>query len=307
MARFIGRRLIASLPILFGITALVFLILHLLPGDPAQIMLFGTNASPDQVRALRGALGLDRPLLVQYGEFLWRLLHADLGISFITQRRVAEEIAIQFPATATLAFVTMVFATGIGLLAGTLAAVYRHSWVDGLGTGFSVLGVAIPNFWLSVLLILVFAVRLGWLPALGEGGVRGIILPAASLGWGFSAIITRLCRSSLIEVLTQPYIAAAYAKGMRASGVVVRHALKNALIPVVTLLGLQLGNLLSGAVVVETIFGRQGIGALAVRAILAKDFPMIQGVVLVVALVYVLVNLLVDVTYAALDPRVHYG
>ena len=307
MGLFIGRRLIGSLPILFGITALVFLILHLIPGDPAQIMLFGTNATPEQVAHLRQALGLDRPLLVQYGEFVWRLLHGDLGLSFITQRRVSEEIAIQFPATATLALVTMVIAAGIGLGAGVLGAVYRDGWVDMLGTGFSVLGVAVPNFWLSVLLILVFAVRLGWLPALGEGGVRGIILPAASLGWGFSAIITRLCRASLIEVLAQPYVSTAYAKGLRARVVVLRHALKNALIPVVTLLGLQLGNLLSGAVVVETIFGRQGIGSLAVRAIQAKDFPTIQGVVLVVAIAYVLVNLLVDVAYAALDPRVHYG
>jgi peptide/nickel transport system permease protein len=158
-----------------------------------------------------------------------------------------------------------------------------------------------------VLLILVFAVQLGWLPALSEGGIRGIILPAASLGWGFSAILTRLCRASLIEVLRQPYVATAYAKGLRARVVVMRHALKNALIPVVTLLGLQLGNLLGGAVVVETIFGRQGIGSLTVRAIQAKDFPTIQGVVLVVALVYVFVNLLVDIAYAALDPRVHYG
>ena len=286
MGLFIGRRLIGSLPILFGITALVFLILHLIPGDPAQIMLFGTNATPEQVVHLRQALGLDRPLLVQYGEFVWRLLHGDLGLSFITQRRVSEEIAIQFPATATLALVTMVIAAGIGLGAGVLGALYRDGWVDMLGTGFSVLGVAVPNFWLSVLLILVFAVR---------------------LGWGFSAIITRLCRASLIEVLAQPYVSTAYAKGLRARVVVLRHALKNALIPVVTLLGLQLGNLLSGAVVVETIFGRQGIGSLAVRAIQAKDFPTIQGVVLVVAIAYVLVNLLVDVAYAALDPRVHYG
>ncbi len=307
MGRFIGRRLISSLPVLLGITALVFLILHLLPGDPAQIMLFGSNATPEQVRALHRDLGLDRPLLVQYADFLWRILHADLGISFITQRRVADEIAIQFPATAALALVTMVVAAGIGLVAGVLGAVYRHTWLDALSTGFSVLGVAVPNFWLSVLLILVFAVHLGWLPALGEGGLRGLILPAASLGWGFSAIITRLCRTNLIEVLTQPYVATAHAKGLPPWAVVGRHALKNALIPVVTLLGLQVGNLLSGAVVVETIFGRQGIGALAVRAILAKDFPLIQGVVLFVALVYVLVNLVVDMAYAMLDPRVHYA
>jgi peptide/nickel transport system permease protein len=304
---FIGRRLLASLPIVFGVTALVFLILHLIPGDPAQIMLFGTNATPDQIAGLRQSLGLDRPLAVQYGDFVWRLVHGDLGVSFISQRRVAEEIGLVFPATATLALATMVVAATVGLGAGVIGAMYRGSWMDVAGTGFSVLGVAVPNFWLSVLLILVFAVRLGWLPALSEGGVRGLILPSVSLGWGFSAIITRLCRTNLLEALAQPYVSTAYAKGLRAGAVVVRHALKNALIPVVTLLGLQVGNLLSGAVVVETIFGRQGLGSLAVRAIQAKDFPTIQGVVLVVALVYLLVNLAVDVAYAALDPRVRYG
>lgn len=307
MAQFVGRRLMSSLPVLFGITAIVFLILHLLPGDPAQIMLFGANATPEQIQALRRDLGLERPLVVQYADFLWRLARGDLGISFITQRRVAEDILTQFPATAALALLTMVVAAGIGLTAGVLGAMYRHTWVDALSTGFSVLGVAVPNFWLSVLLILVFAVYLGWLPAIGQAGLRGLILPAASLGWGFSAIITRLCRANLIEVLAQPYVVTAHAKGLPSRAVVIRHALKNALIPVVTLLGLQVGNLLSGAVVVETIFGRQGIGALAVRAILAKDFPMIQGIVLFVAFIYVVVNLGVDLAYAALDPRIHYA
>jgi ABC-type dipeptide/oligopeptide/nickel transport system permease component len=270
-------------------------------------MLFGSNATPEQIQALRRELGLERPLLVQYADFLWRLAHADLGMSFSTQRRVADEIAVQFPATAALAAVTMVVATGIGLTAGVLGAVYRDTWIDAAARGFSILGVAMPNFWLSVLLILVFAVRLGWLPALAEGGLRGLVLPALSLGWGFSAILTRLCRTNLIEVLAQPYITTARAKGLRQRAVVVRHALRNALIPAVTLMGLQVGALLSGAVVVETIFGRQGIGALAVRAILSKDFPMVQGVVLVVALTYVLVNLATDLAYAALDPRIHYA
>lgn len=307
MGRYIGRRVIGSLPVLFGITALVFMILHIVPGDPAQIMLFGSNATPDQIQALRRELGMERSLVVQYADFLWRLLHADLGMSFSTQRRVADEIAIQFPATVALAAVTMVVASAIGLMAGLLGAVYRNTWVDALARVFSILGVAMPNFWLSVLLILVFAVHLGWLPALSEGGLRGLILPAVSLGWGFSAILTRLCRTNLIEVLAQPYITTARAKGLRGQAVIVRHAMRNAMIPAVTLMGLQVGTLLSGAVVVETIFGRQGIGALAVRAILSKDFPMVQGVVLVVALTYVLVNLATDLAYAALDPRIHYA
>jgi ABC-type dipeptide/oligopeptide/nickel transport system permease component len=304
---YIGRRVIGSIPVLLGITALVFMILHIIPGDPAQIMLFGSNATPDQIQALRRELGLERPLLVQYADFLWRLLHADLGMSFSSQRRVADEIAIQFPATATLAAVTMVVATVIGLVAGALGAVYRNTWVDALARVFSILGVAMPSFWLAVLLILIFAVHLGWLPALAEGGLRGLVLPAVSLGWGFSAILTRLCRTNMIEVLAQPYITTARAKGLRQESVVVRHALRNALIPAVTLMGLQIGTLLSGAVVVESIFGRQGIGALAVRAILSKDFPMVQGVVLVVALTYVVVNLATDLAYAALDPRIHYA
>jgi peptide/nickel transport system permease protein len=307
VGRYIGRRVIGSVPVLLGITALVFMILHIVPGDPAQIMLFGSNATPDQIQALRRELGLERPLVVQYADFLWRLLHADLGMSFSSQRRVADEIAIQFPATVALTAVTMVVASAIGLMAGALGAVYRNTWVDAAARVFSILGVAMPNFWLSVLLILVFAVHLGWLPALSEGGLRGLILPAVSLGWGFSAILTRLCRTNLIEVLAQPYITTARAKGLRGQAVIVRHALRNALIPAVTLMGLQVGTLLSGAVVVETIFGRQGIGALAVRAILSKDFPMVQGVVLVVALTYVLVNLATDLAYAALDPRIHYA
>jgi peptide/nickel transport system permease protein len=307
VGRYLGRRVLGSVPVLLGITALVFMILHIVPGDPAQIMLFGSNATPDQIQALRRELGLERPLVVQYADFLWRLLHADLGMSFSSQRRVADEIAIQFPATVALAAVTMVVASAIGLTAGALGAVYRNTWVDAAARAFSILGVAMPNFWLSVLLILVFAVHLGWLPALSEGGLRGLILPAVSLGWGFSAILTRLCRTNLIEVLAQPYITTARAKGLRGQAVIVRHALRNALIPAVTLMGLQVGTLLSGAVVVETIFGRQGIGALAVRAILSKDFPMVQGVVLVVALTYVLVNLATDLAYAALDPRIHYA
>jgi ABC-type dipeptide/oligopeptide/nickel transport system permease component len=307
VGRYLGRRVLGSVPVLLGITALVFMILHIVPGDPAQIMLFGSNATPDQIQALRRELGLERPLVVQYADFLWRLLHADLGMSFSSQRRVADEIAIQFPATVALAAVTMVVASAIGLTAGALGAVYRNTWVDAAARVFSILGVAMPNFWLSVLLILVFAVHLGWLPALSEGGLRGLILPAVSLGWGFSAILTRLCRTNLIEVLAQPYITTARAKGLRGQAVIVRHALRNALIPAVTLMGLQVGTLLSGAVVVETIFGRQGIGALAVRAILSKDFPMVQGVVLVVALTYVLVNLATDLAYAALDPRIHYA
>lgn len=307
MLRFVGQRLVATVVVLFGISILVFLVLYLMPGDPAQTMLFGTNATPEQVEALRHQLGLDRPLYVQYVDYLGNLLRADLGRSFVGNREVGGEIASQFPATARLAAAGMAVALLIGLPTGVLAAVRRGSWLDVVSSGVSVLGVAIPNFWLAVLLTLLFSVQLEWLPVLGQGSPRAIVLPAISLGWGFAAIITRLTRASMIEVLNQPYVTTARAKGLREQAVVLRHALKNALIPVVTILGLQVANLLSGAVVVESIFARQGIGSLAVRAILAKDVPMIQGIVIFVAAVYVVINLLVDLGYALLDPRIRYG
>ena len=201
----------------------------------------------------------------------------------------------------------MLVALLIGLPTGILAALRRGSWVDYLSSGISVLGVAIPNFWLAVLLTLVFSVKLNWLPVLGQGSVKAIIMPAIALGWGFAAIITRLVRTSMIEVLQQPYVTTARAKGLTSWVVVIRHALKNAMIPVLTLLGFQVANLLSGAVVIESIFARQGIGALAVRGILAKDIPLVQGVTIFVAVIYVTVNLLVDLGYALIDPRIRHG
>ncbi len=307
MLRYVGQRLIAALPVLLGVSVVVFLILYLLPGDPAQAMLFGTNATPEQVVALRHQLGLDRPVLVQYLDYLGRLARGNLGESFVSQRNVRGEILSQFPATARLAAAGMAVAVLIGFPTGVLSAVRRGSWADALASGISVLGVAIPNFWLAVLLTLVFSVQLDLLPVLGQGSASAIVLPALSLGWGFAAIITRLVRASMIEVLNQPYITTARAKGLAARLVVFRHALKNAVIPVITILGLQVANLLSGAVVVESIFARQGVGSLAVRAILAKDIPLIQGIVIFVAVLYVLVNLLVDLSYALLDPRIRYG
>ncbi len=307
MPRFIGQRLAATVAVLLGVTVLVFLILYLIPGDPAQTLLFGTNATPAQVAGLRHQLGLDRPLVVQYVDYVGRLVRGDLGRSYVGQREVGSEIASQFPSTVRLAAAGMLVAVLIGFPTGILAAVRRGGWVDGLASGISVLGVAVPNFWLAVLLTLLFSVKLAWFPVLGQGSLRAIVLPAIALGWGFAAIITRLVRASMLEVLDQPYVTTARAKGLQERAVVFGHALKNALIPVVTILGLQVANLLSGAVVVESIFARQGIGALAVRGILAKDIPLIQGIVMFVALIYVVINLLVDVAYAFLDPRIRHG
>jgi len=307
MLRFIAQRLVATVPVLVGITIVVFLVLYLMPGDPAQTLLFGTNATPEQVAQLRSQLGLDRPLITQYLDYAGKLIQGDLGRSYVSNSEVSREIARQFGSTARLAAAGMLVALLIGLPTGILAALRRGSWVDYLSSGISVLGVAIPNFWLAVLLTLVFSVKLNWLPVLGQGSVKAIIMPAIALGWGFAAIITRLVRTSMIEVLQQPYVTTARAKGLTSWVVVIRHALKNAMIPVLTLLGLQVANLLSGAVVIESIFARQGIGALAVRGILAKDIPLVQGVTIFVAVIYVTVNLLVDLGYALIDPRIRHG
>jgi peptide/nickel transport system permease protein len=306
MLRFIGQRFIATIVVLFGVSVLVFAILYLMPGDAAQTLLFGSQATPEQIEALRHTLGLDRPLIVQYVDYMGHVLRGDLGTSYVTRRSVSDEIIGQFPATLRLTAAGMFVALAIGLPTGILAAIRRGTWVDNVASGISVLGVAIPNFWLAVLLTLLFSVKFKIFPVLGSGSIRAIILPAIALGWGFAAIITRLVRASMIEVLSQPYVTTARAKGLTERVVIVSHALKNAMIPVLTIIGLQVANLLSGAVVVESIFARQGIGTLAVRAIQSKDIPMIQGITLFVAVIYVLINLLVDLGYAVLDPRIRH-
>jgi ABC-type dipeptide/oligopeptide/nickel transport system permease component len=300
----LGRRLAVAVPVLFGVSVLVFLILHLIPGDPAQIMLFGSNPTPRQVQNLRVELGLDKPLPVQYALYAGRLLHGDLGQSFITGRPIAEEIAVRFPSTLELTLAAMLIAVLIGVPIGILGGVRPNSWADKVSSGFAVLGVAVPYFWFALVLVLVFAVHLQVLPSLGVGSPQAVVLPALSLGWGLSAIIARLLRNNLVEIYQQAYMQVARAKGLSQSMMLYRHALKNALIPVVTILGLQFGNVLSGAVVVEVIFGRPGIGSYLVSAIQAKDIPAVQSVVLFIAVLYILINLAVDVLYGLLDPRI---
>jgi ABC-type dipeptide/oligopeptide/nickel transport system permease component len=300
----LARRLTIAVPVLFGVTILVFLILHLIPGDPAQILLFGSRPTPQQVAQLRAQLGLDQPLPIQYLLYLGRLAHGDLGQSFITNRPVAEEIAQRLPDTLQLTFAAMLVAVLIGMPVGIIGGVRPGSWADRLSSGFAVLGVAVPYFWFAVVLVLIFAVDLHLLPSLGEGSWDSIILPAVSLGWGLSAIIARLLRNNLVEIYRQPYMQVARAKGLSERMVLYGHALKNALIPVVTILGLQFGNVLSGAVVVEVIFGRPGIGSYLVQAIQAKDIPAVQSIVLMIAVVYILINLVVDLAYGLLDPRI---
>jgi peptide/nickel transport system permease protein len=304
MLRLLARRLTIAVPVLFGVTILVFGILHLIPGDPAQILLFGSRPTPQQIAQLRAQLGLDQPLPVQYLLYLGRLAHGDLGQSFITNRPVAEEIATRLPDTLQLTFAAMLVAVLIGMPVGIVGGVRPGSWADRLGSGFAVLGVAVPYFWFALILVLIFAVNLRLLPSLGEGSWNSLILPAVSLGWGLSAIIARLLRNNLVEIYRQPYMQVARAKGLSERMIMYRHALKNAMIPVVTILGLQFGNVLSGAVVVEVIFGRPGIGSYLVQAIQAKDIPAVQSIVLLIAVVYILINLVVDLVYGLLDPRI---
>jgi peptide/nickel transport system permease protein len=307
MLSFVGRRLLAALPVLIGVTFLVFAMLRLIPGDPAQILLFGSSPTPARVAELRTTLGLDRPFFLQYALYLGRVLTGDLGYSYVSNASVGSEIMQRVPYTLNLTGFAMLVALLVGIPTGMAAGLRPGSAVDRLATGASVLGLAVPSFWLAQLLVLLFAVKLGLLPALGVGGSVALVLPALSLGLGFAAIITRMLRSSLIEVYQQPYMLVARAKGLSSWRMLTRHALRNAASSVVTIVGLQIGNLIAGAIAIEVIFGRPGLGSYLVARIQQKDIPSIQGIVLFVAIVYLLVNMLVDLTHATLDPRIRQG
>jgi len=304
--RTIGQRLVVAITVLWGVATLVFVILRLLPGDPAALMLSEAGASAEEIAQLRADLGLDQPLIVQYGQYLLDLAHGDLGTSLYAHRPVVTVIAEQLPSTIGLALAAMLIATVLGAALGIVAAVKAGTWIDSAATTLSVTGVSVPIFWSGLLLIWLFSLRLGWLPATGQGGLDHLILPALALGLASSAAIARLVRASLLDVLDQDFVRTARAKGLREGMILFRHALKNALIPVVTIIGLQFGFLLGGTVVTETVFSRQGIGRLLVNSILWKDLPVVQGAVLLAGLVYTVVNIAVDVAYAFLDPRIRY-
>lgn len=307
MTEYLVRRLVLSIPVLLGVSIAVFMMMHLIPGDPALALLRGQpTVTPADITRVRHQLGLDQPLPVQYAKYMGRVLHGDFGESIHSHRPVLTMIREQAWSTVQLAIAAMVLAVTLGVVLGTISALRQNSWVDTLSMVLALFGVSMPNFWFGLLLIYIFSLRLGWLPITGEGGLKRLILPAVTLGMDFSAITARLVRSSLLEVLRQDYVLTARAKGLRERVVVTRHALRNAMIAVVTIIGLQFGFLLSGAVVVETVFARQGIGRLAITAILAKDFPLVQGIVLVAAVIYVAINLMVDLSYSFLDPRIHY-
>jgi len=304
MLAYIARRLLGAIPILWGVATLVFVVMHLLPGDPALLMLSESGASAETVARLRAELHLDDPLVLQYGRYLADLLQGDLGRSLFTGRRVTTTIAEQVPSTVELAVAAMAVAIALGTALGVLAAVTSGTWLDSVATAIAIVGVSVPIFWSGLLLIWLLSLRLNLLPATGPDQ---LLMPALVLGFASAGAIARLVRGSLLEVLSQDYVNTARAKGLPERTIVLRHALKAAFIPVVTLIGLQFGFLLGGTVITETVFSRPGIGRLMVNAILWKDLPLVQGIALLVALSYTLLNLGVDMLYAYLDPRIHYG
>jgi peptide/nickel transport system permease protein/oligopeptide transport system permease protein len=305
MLNFLLRRLLAIIPVLLGISLMLFIMLRMLPGDPAQV-LAGQMASPADVEVIRIQMGLDKPVYIQYASFLNRLLHFDLGVSARTQNPVIEEIWARLPNTVLLALCAITLATVLGIPAGIIAAVRPYSWVDYTVTVAALIGISMPVFWLGIMLMIVFAITLQWLPAGGIGTWQHLVLPSVTLAAFVVAFIARMTRSCMLEVLSQDYVTTARSKGLREKVIIIKHALKNALIPIITVVGLQFGLLLGGAVLTETVFAWPGLGRLIVDSILARDYAMIQGSILIFGLLYTLVNLLVDLTYAFVDPRIRY-
>jgi ABC-type dipeptide/oligopeptide/nickel transport system permease component len=304
--RYLAQRLVASVITLLGVSIIVFLMVRVLPGDPARVIA-GLLASEEDVQRIRVELGLEQPLHVQYGIFLTRLLQGDLGTSARTSQPVLGELQPRLAATLKLALTSAALAALLGIAAGTLAATRPYSRFDYLLSLSTLFGVSMPVYWLGLMLIIVFAVQLNWLPAAGSEDPGSIVLPTLTLAAFSVALIARMTRASVLEVLGQDYVRTARAKGLPETGVVVRHALKNALIPIITVVGLQFGTLLGGAVLTESVFGWPGMGLLLVDSIFSRDYAMVQGIVLVFSALFILTNLIVDLLYAVIDPRIHYG
>ena len=305
MLRYFFRRLLLTVPVLLGVATLVFALIHLVPGDPAQAML-GDGASHEDVLRLQHTLGLDRPLLTQYRSFLVGIAHGDLGTSFRYNTPVTAQIREKFPNTAALALAAMLVAVVIAIPLGILAAVYRGTLIDHAAMTLALLGICMPNFWLGPLLAILFAVRLGWLPVSGIGGLSHLVLPAITLGAALAAILARMTRASVLEELRELYVLAARARGLSGTRAVVRHAFRNSLIPIVTIIGLQFGAVLTGTIITESIFAWPGIGRLLIQAINFRDYPLVQGCILFISVTYVAMNLLTDLTYGFLDPRIRF-
>lgn len=305
MHSYLARRLLLVLPVVLGVVTVVFLLIHLIPGDPVEIML-GESALPADRDALREALGLDRPILEQYGSFLWGLCRGDLGVSLQQRRPVTALIREHYPATLGLTLAAMLISLLIALPAGILSGIRQYSAWDHSTMFLALLGVSMPNFWLGPLLIWVFSIQLGWFPVSGKGGLAHLLLPALTLGASMAAIVARMTRSSVLEVLKEDYVMTARAKGLSEARIILKHVLRNAMLPVLTVVGLQFGGLLAGSIITETIFSWPGLGTLMVKAIQTRDYPVVQGCVLVIALSYVLVNLSTDLLYGVIDPRIRY-
>ncbi len=306
MKRYLIQRSLLFLPTLFGALTLVFFLIHLVPGDPIEIML-GETASAADKEELRRSLALDQPLMVQYRNFLTGILSGDLGRSLYEQSGVTDLIRTRLPATIELTLCAMAMAIIISFPLATLAAVNKGSWIDRGSLLFSLLGLSLPNFWLGPLLMIIFSIQLGWTPVSGRGGIDHLLLPSLTLGLGMAAILTRILRTSLLQVTNEDYVRTARAKGLSEKVVWFKHTLRNALLSVITIMSLQVGSLLAGSIITETIFSWPGIGRLTVQAIQSRDYPLVQGCVLVIATSYLLVNLLTDIFYQLADPRITYG
>lgn len=310
MLKYLLKRLLLVFVVVLGVTVVTFSVMHCTPGDPAEMIAIGRYGmdmlTPSDIEWVRATEGLDAPIYVQYGLWLNHLLHGDLWNSLITGDPVLSEILMRFPATMELAILSMILSLVIAIPLGIAAAIKQYSLVDNFSMIGALVGVSMPNFWLGLLLILFFSLYLGWFPVCGYGGFEHLILPAITLGTGIAAITTRLTRSSMLVVLSQDYIRTARAKGLSEKLVISKHAVKNAFIPVITVIGLQFGYLLEGVVIVETIFAWPGVGRLLVDSIFARDFFMIQGCVVFIVLIFALINLIVDISYVYLDPRIRY-
>jgi peptide/nickel transport system permease protein len=306
MLRYLLRRLLLTIPVLLGVATLVFSLIHLVPGDPAQAML-GDSAPPEDVAKLRQSLGLDRPLLVQYRAFLGGIVRGDLGNSFRYGTPVTREIGSRLVRTIQLALAAMAVAILVAIPLGIIAAVWKGSAVDHAAMTVSLVGISMPNFWLGPLLAILFSVVLGWLPVAGTGSAAHLVLPAVTLGAALAAILARMTRASVIEELRELYVVAARARGVSRTRAIVRHAFRNSLIPIVTIIGLQFGAVLTGTIITETIFALPGLGRLLIQAINFRDYPLVQGCILFISFTYVMMNLLTDLTYGVLDPRIRLG
>lgn len=306
MVRYVRQRVLYSIIVLFGVSILVFGMIHMLPGDAVGVMLSEFGASGEQQKELARQLGLLDPLPVQYGRFLFKALQGDLGTSLFTKRAVLDQVLQQFPATLQLAIGATIVSLVFGITTGMIAAARHNTWLDATTMFFALLGVSMPGFWLALIFIFLFSLKLGWFPAAGSGSLLHLVLPSFALGVRSAGVLARLVRSSMLEVMRQDYMTTARAKGLTERRVRWRHGLRNALIPVVTIVGIQFGHLIGGAAVAEIIFARQGIGDMVIKAIFAHDLPLVMGGVLFSAFAFVLINLLVDLTYGFLDPRVHY-